>query len=66
MTLTEKIKEVLEMDSRILELAKELHTEKSLLVMGRGYNYATCLEGALVGYIYFCEYKLPNVIFRVR
>merc|ERR1719376_2078300 len=41
------IKKVLEMDNRILELAKELHTEKSLLVMGRGYSYATCLEGAL-------------------
>merc|ERR1712213_245745 len=35
------------MDEHILKLAKELHTEKSLLVMGRGYNYATCLEGAL-------------------
>jgi len=45
--LPDKIKKVLEMDNRILELAKELHTEKSLLVMGRGYNYATCLEGAL-------------------
>ena len=29
-------------------LAKELYQQKSLLVMGRGYNFATCLEGALV------------------
>lgn len=41
------IKEILEMDSEIQDLAKELYQQKSLLVMGRGYNYATCLEGAL-------------------
>ena len=35
------------MDNQIKELAKELYQQKSLLVMGRGYNYATCLEGAL-------------------
>ncbi|KAH9495315.1 Glucosamine--fructose-6-phosphate aminotransferase 1 [Bulinus truncatus] len=45
--LPEQIKTVLALDDQILELAKELHEEKSLLVMGRGYNYATCLEGAL-------------------
>uniref|UniRef100_A0A0B7AXZ5 glutamine--fructose-6-phosphate transaminase (isomerizing) n=1 Tax=Arion vulgaris TaxID=1028688 RepID=A0A0B7AXZ5_9EUPU len=45
--LPEQIKTVLTMDNKILELAQELHEEKSLLVMGRGYNYATCLEGAL-------------------
>ncbi|RUS76833.1 hypothetical protein EGW08_015405, partial [Elysia chlorotica] len=45
--LPEKIKKVLTMDDQILTLAKELHKEKSLLVMGRGFNYATCLEGAL-------------------
>lgn len=42
-----QIKKVLELDDRILELSKELYTEKSLLIMGRGFNYATCLEGAL-------------------
>ncbi len=26
---------------------QELATKKSLLIMGRGYSYATCLEGAL-------------------
>ena len=36
------------MDSQIHSLAQELYQQKSLLVMGRGYNYATCLEGALV------------------
>lgn len=45
--LPELIREVLEQDARILELAEELKNEKSLLIMGRGYNYATCLEGAL-------------------
>jgi len=42
------IKEVLKTDQDVQELSKELYKQKSLLVMGRGYNYATCLEGALV------------------
>ena len=45
--LPEHIKEVLALDQEIQELAKKLYLQKSLLVMGRGYNYATCLEGAL-------------------
>jgi glucosamine--fructose-6-phosphate aminotransferase (isomerizing) len=45
--LPDQIKEVLSKDGYIRELANELHEHKSLLVMGRGFNYATCLEGAL-------------------
>ncbi|XP_059506669.1 glutamine--fructose-6-phosphate aminotransferase [isomerizing] 2-like isoform X2 [Stegostoma tigrinum] len=41
------IKEVLALDKNIQLLAHELFQHKSLLVMGRGYHYATCLEGAL-------------------
>jgi len=41
------IKKVLDSDKTILELSKELYHEKSLLIMGRGFNFATCLEGAL-------------------
>ncbi|XP_033733993.1 glutamine--fructose-6-phosphate aminotransferase [isomerizing] 2-like isoform X3 [Pecten maximus] len=41
------IKEVLDMDDQIHTLSQELYQQKSLLVMGRGYNFATCLEGAL-------------------
>ena len=43
------IREALKLDSEILELAKSLYQQKSLIVMGRGFNFATCLEGALVG-----------------
>lgn len=39
--------QVLKLDSQMLELAEELKTEQSLLVFGRGYNYATALEAAL-------------------
>ncbi|XP_071106428.1 glutamine--fructose-6-phosphate aminotransferase [isomerizing] 2-like isoform X5 [Haliotis cracherodii] len=46
-TLPDQIKDVLKMDEQIHNLAQELYQQKSLLVMGRGYNYATCLEGAL-------------------
>lgn len=45
--LPEQIKEVLQVNEKVHELAKELYQHKSLLVMGRGYNFATCLEGAL-------------------
>nr|XP_033783004.1 glutamine--fructose-6-phosphate aminotransferase [isomerizing] 2 isoform X1 [Geotrypetes seraphini] len=45
--LPELIKEVLSLDEKINGLAHELYKQRSLLVMGRGYNYATCLEGAL-------------------
>ncbi|TPX44925.1 glutamine---fructose-6-phosphate transaminase (isomerizing) [Synchytrium endobioticum] len=42
------IKETLAIDKELQKLAKEvLFKEKSLLIMGRGYQNATCLEGAL-------------------
>jgi glucosamine--fructose-6-phosphate aminotransferase (isomerizing) len=42
------IKEVLALDHDLQELCKTvLHKEKNLLIMGRGYQNATCLEGAL-------------------
>lgn len=46
--LPDLIKEVLSMDDEIQKLATELYHQKSVLIMGRGYHYATCLEGALV------------------
>jgi len=45
--LPDKIRKVLELDEKVFEIAKELYEKKSLLIMGRGYNFATCLEGAL-------------------
>uniref|UniRef100_A0A8C4FDT9 glutamine--fructose-6-phosphate transaminase (isomerizing) n=1 Tax=Dicentrarchus labrax TaxID=13489 RepID=A0A8C4FDT9_DICLA len=45
--LPELIKKVLSLDEKIRAIANELYQQKSLLVMGRGFNYATCLEGAL-------------------
>jgi glucosamine--fructose-6-phosphate aminotransferase (isomerizing) len=44
---TDKVTEVLKLDKDMQALAKELMDEQSLLVFGRGYNYATALEGAL-------------------
>ncbi|TPX33697.1 glutamine---fructose-6-phosphate transaminase (isomerizing) [Synchytrium microbalum] len=42
------IKETLAFDKDLQKMAKEvLFKEKSLLIMGRGYQHATCLEGAL-------------------
>ncbi|PIA34588.1 hypothetical protein AQUCO_03700107v1 [Aquilegia coerulea] len=45
--LPNKVKEVLKLDQEMKDLAKQLMAEQSLLVFGRGYNYATALEGAL-------------------
>ncbi|CAF1664733.1 unnamed protein product, partial [Didymodactylos carnosus] len=41
------LKRVLSCDKMIQDYAKSLYKETSLLVMGRGFNFATCLEGAL-------------------
>ena len=45
--MPELIKEVLKEDEKILNIAQDLYEKKSLLIMGRGFNFATCLEGAL-------------------
>lgn len=45
--LADQIKHVLALDNQVLALAQDLYQQKSFLIMGRGYNFATCLEGAL-------------------
>ncbi|XP_024189643.1 glutamine--fructose-6-phosphate aminotransferase [isomerizing] 2 [Rosa chinensis] len=45
--LPNKVREVLKLDQVMKDLAKQLIAEQSLLVFGRGYNYASALEGAL-------------------
>jgi len=45
--LPELIKEVLKQDDKVLNIAKQLYENRSILIMGRGYNFSTCLEGAL-------------------
>ncbi|PVV01339.1 hypothetical protein BB560_004244 [Smittium megazygosporum] len=46
--LPDKIKEVLKLDEQIKAISGSgLHKEKSLLILGRGFNTATSLEGAL-------------------
>ena len=39
--------QVLRLDAKMKMLAEKLKHENSLLVFGRGYNYATALEAAL-------------------
>lgn len=45
--LSDKIRDVLATDDSIKEMAEQIKDEKSMLVMGRGYSFANCLEGAL-------------------
>lgn len=45
--LSSNVSEVLKLDAGMKELASSLIDSESLLVFGRGYNYATALEGAL-------------------
>lgn len=37
--------QVLQLDDKIKELAKSYATAENLLIMGRGFNFANCLEG---------------------
>ena len=46
-TLPDAIRTALALDGRMRELAGQLREEQSLLVFGRGYNFATALEAAL-------------------
>ena len=39
------ISSVLKLEPQIKQLAAELKDSKNLLLMGRGYQYATCIEG---------------------
>jgi len=41
------IKQVLELGPKIENMSEDFTSKNSLLIMGRGFNYATCLEGAL-------------------
>uniref|UniRef100_A0A914V3J3 glutamine--fructose-6-phosphate transaminase (isomerizing) n=1 Tax=Plectus sambesii TaxID=2011161 RepID=A0A914V3J3_9BILA len=45
--LPDLIREVLELNDKVLDIAKHVYKERSMLIMGRGFNFATCLEGAL-------------------
>lgn len=45
--LPEQIRTVLKTDETVRSIAQDLYQKKSLLIMGRGYNYSTCMEGAL-------------------
>ena len=58
----EKIAEVLKLDQEIHEIALKIHNQKSLLMMGRGYQFATCLEGALV--CLFCVLRYFDFVVR--
>uniref|UniRef100_A0A8C8LYT7 glutamine--fructose-6-phosphate transaminase (isomerizing) n=1 Tax=Oncorhynchus tshawytscha TaxID=74940 RepID=A0A8C8LYT7_ONCTS len=59
--LPELIKKVLTLDKNIKSIADELYEQRSLLVMGRGFNYATCLEGALGRPIILCCQDDPEM-----
>lgn len=42
-----QIRNILQLDRNIQQLASAITKERSLLIMGRGYQYSTCLEAAL-------------------
>jgi glucosamine--fructose-6-phosphate aminotransferase (isomerizing) len=46
-TIPDYVRKILELDQEVYQMAQQIYKEKSVLVMGRGYNFATCLEGAL-------------------
>jgi uncharacterized protein with PIN domain len=54
--LPDQLREVLKLDCEMLGLAEQLKHEQSLLVFGRGYNYATALEAALKARAAYCPF----------
>lgn len=62
--MDERIREVLQLDDQVKALAEFLYQKKSLLIMGRGYNFATCLEGALVS-VLFCRTFTGLIDFKI-
>lgn len=61
--LQEQIRKVLKLDEEVKKLAEDLYKKKSLLIMGRGFNFATCLEGALVRNFKIITYILLHLNF---
>lgn len=60
--LPEQIKQVLNLDQQVLEMSKELYQQKSLLLMGRGWNYSTVLGNVL--YLTFISVILICLFYR--
>lgn len=60
--LEHQIRKVLSLDEKVAEMAKDLYQHKSLLIMGRGYNFATCLEGALVRHFCVCVCDIKFIV----
>jgi len=51
--LSQKVQKVLDNDAHYKELCESiLNKADSLIVLGRGYQHATCLEGALVTFFF--------------
>jgi glucosamine--fructose-6-phosphate aminotransferase (isomerizing) len=46
--LPQMISKALSKEDEVKEIARSVSDKHSMLVMGRGYQYSTCLEGALV------------------
>jgi glucosamine--fructose-6-phosphate aminotransferase (isomerizing) len=51
------VRKILKLDQQVYAVAEQIYKEKSVLVMGRGYNFATCLEGALKIKVSINSYK---------
>ena len=49
---------VLQLKDKLNNYGKELYEKKSLLIMGRGYQYGTCMEGAFVSSFWMLGLKL--------
>lgn len=45
--IPQKVSQILELDDKILEIAKEFYQAHNFLYLGRGYNFPIALEGAL-------------------
>ena len=61
------IETIFKLDHKVKELAEKLYKEDNLIILARGYEYATCREGALVSVVIadvssFCVQKSLNFL----
>lgn len=60
--ISDQFKEILKLDQSIKELCLKFKDQKSMLLLGRGAQHATALEGKLTYFIFTCRPLLTRIL----
>lgn len=60
--ISDQFKEILKLDQSIKELCLKFKDQKSMLLLGRGAQHATALEGKLTYFIFACRPLLTRIL----